>query len=106
MKRMSGVDAAFLYGETPAWHMHVSAVLLVDPSETPGGFSADRFEQRIASRLPLVPQFRWKLVEVPLSARLNARARVALAASKSPASACARARLRRISDSVGASFWT
>ncbi len=66
MKRMSGVDAAFLYGETPAWHMHVSAVLLTDPSETPGGFSADRFEQRIASRLHLVPQFRWKLVEVPL----------------------------------------
>ncbi|MGZ4709311.1 MAG: WS/DGAT/MGAT family O-acyltransferase [Acidimicrobiales bacterium] len=66
MKRMSGVDAAFLYGETPAWHMHVSAVLLTDPSETPGGFSAERFEQRIASRLHLVPQFRWKLVEVPL----------------------------------------
>ena len=66
MKRMSGVDAAFLYGETPAWHMHVSAVLLTDPSETPGGFSANRFQERIASRLHLVPQFRWKLVEVPL----------------------------------------
>ena len=66
MRRMSGVDAAFLYGETPAWHMHVSAVLLVDPSESPGGFSAERFQERIASRLHLVPQFRWKLVEVPL----------------------------------------
>jgi WS/DGAT/MGAT family acyltransferase len=65
MKRMSGVDAAFLYGETPAWHMHVSAVILVDPTETPGGFSIDRFKQRIEQRLHLVPQFRWKLVEVP-----------------------------------------
>ena len=65
MKRMSGVDAAFLYGETPAWHMHVSAVLLVDPSETPGGFSSERFKDRIAQRLHLAPQFRWKLVEVP-----------------------------------------
>jgi diacylglycerol O-acyltransferase len=65
MHRMSGVDAAFLYGETEAWHMHVSAVILVDPTEVPGGFDPERFEARIAQRLPLVPQFRWKLVEVP-----------------------------------------
>jgi WS/DGAT/MGAT family acyltransferase len=65
MKRMSGVDAAFLYGETPAWHMHVSGVMLFDPSATPGGFSADRLMQRIAERVHLVPQFRYKLVEVP-----------------------------------------
>ena len=66
MKRMSGVDAAFLYGETPAWHMHVSAVMLIDPSATPGGFSVERFKERIAQRLHLVPQFRWRLLEVPL----------------------------------------
>jgi diacylglycerol O-acyltransferase len=66
VKRMSGVDAAFLYGETPAWHMHVSAVLLIDPTETPGGFDVERFTERVARRLHLAPQFRWKLVEVPL----------------------------------------
>ena len=66
MNRMSGVDAAFLYGETPAWHMHVSAVILVDPAATPGGFNSERFEERVSQRLHLVPQFRWKLVEVPL----------------------------------------
>jgi len=66
MKRMSGVDAAFLYGETTAWHMHVSGVMLIDPSATPGGFSADLLTQRIAERVHLVPQFRYKLVEVPL----------------------------------------
>lgn len=66
MKRMSGVDAAFLYGETPAWHMHVSAVLLVDPTGLPDGFSTERFTRRISQRLHLAPQFRWKLVEVPL----------------------------------------
>ena len=39
MRRMSGIDAAFLYGETPSWHMHVSAIVLLDPGEHPGGFS-------------------------------------------------------------------
>jgi diacylglycerol O-acyltransferase len=66
MQRMSGIDAAFLYGETSAWHMHVSAVLVVDPSDIPGGFSVKRFQEGIAQRLHLVPQFRWKVVEVPL----------------------------------------
>ena len=66
MKRMSGVDAAFLYGETPAWHMHVSAVLLVDPTGLPDGFSTDLLTRRIGQRLHLAPQFRWRLVEVPL----------------------------------------
>ena len=65
MKRMSGVDAAFLYGETPAWHMHVSAVIVLDPTEMPDGFSVDEFTERTARRLHLAPQFRWKLLEVP-----------------------------------------
>jgi diacylglycerol O-acyltransferase / wax synthase len=65
MKRMSGVDAAFLYGETPSWHMHVSAVMIVDPSKIPGGFSVENLARRTAKRLHLAPQFRWRLVEVP-----------------------------------------
>ncbi len=65
MRRVSGIDAAFLYGETPSWHMHVSAVLLLDPSEIEGGWSFERFRDRLARRLPDAPQFRWRLVEVP-----------------------------------------
>ena len=45
MRRVSGIDAAFLYGETPAWHMHVSAVLIADPSTAPNGFSVERFKE-------------------------------------------------------------
>jgi WS/DGAT/MGAT family acyltransferase len=65
MRRMSGMDAAFLYGETPAWHMHISALLVCDPSSSPDGFSVERFKEIVASRLPQVPQFRWRYVEVP-----------------------------------------
>jgi WS/DGAT/MGAT family acyltransferase len=65
MKRASGIDAAFLYGETPAWHMHVSAVLVADPSTAPGGFDVDRLKALTDSRLHLAPQFRWRLIEVP-----------------------------------------
>ncbi|MEZ5169233.1 MAG: wax ester/triacylglycerol synthase family O-acyltransferase [Acidimicrobiia bacterium] len=66
MHRASGLDTAFLYGETNAWHMHVSALMLLDPSETPDGYSFDRLRESFAERLPLAPQFSWKLHEVPL----------------------------------------
>lgn len=62
---MNAVDAAFLYGETPAWHMHISAVMVADPSTAPNGFSFDELKRRTFARLDLAPQFRWRLVEVP-----------------------------------------
>jgi len=65
MQRVSGVDAAFLYGETAAWHMHVSAVMIADPSDLPDGFDVDRLISQVAERLHLAPQFRWRLLEVP-----------------------------------------
>jgi WS/DGAT/MGAT family acyltransferase len=62
---MGAVDAAFLYGETPSWHMHVSAVMIADPSRVPGGFSVEELKRRTEKRLHLAPQFRWRLVDVP-----------------------------------------
>lgn len=64
MRRVSGLDAAFLYGETDAWHMHVSALLVTEPPRL-GGFDTDRLVDVLASRIHRVPQFRWKLVQVP-----------------------------------------
>jgi WS/DGAT/MGAT family acyltransferase len=64
MRRLSGIDTAFLYGETPSWHMHVSAVLVLDPTEA-ADFSFERFRRHIGARVPDVPQFRMKLREVP-----------------------------------------
>jgi diacylglycerol O-acyltransferase / wax synthase len=57
---MSGVDAAFLYFETPAMHMHVCGVLVLDPSGVEG-FSFQRIREHFASRLVLIPEFRRKL---------------------------------------------
>ena len=65
MHRVSGVDAAFLYGETPSWHMHVSAALLVDPAGSGRELNFESFSAHIARRVHLAPQFQWKLVEVP-----------------------------------------
>ena len=38
MERLSGVDAAFLYMETPVQHMHGVGVTIFDPSGIPGGY--------------------------------------------------------------------
>ena len=65
MERLSGLDASFLYLETPSLHMHVGLCLVFDPSTVPGGYSFDRMKRSIEARLPAAPVFRRRLVEVP-----------------------------------------
>jgi WS/DGAT/MGAT family acyltransferase len=65
MERLSGLDASFLYFETSQMHMHVSIVAIVDPKDAPGGFSFDKVQDLIASRLHLLPPFRRRPVPVP-----------------------------------------
>jgi diacylglycerol O-acyltransferase len=65
MERLSGLDAAFLYLETPSHHMHVSMVAMFDASTVPGGYSFEKVRSVIEERLPLIPMFRRRLVEVP-----------------------------------------
>jgi diacylglycerol O-acyltransferase / wax synthase len=66
MERLSGLDASFLYFETPSLHMHVCMTSVVDPATVPGGYSFARMKELIAERLPLAPVFQRRLVEVPL----------------------------------------
>ncbi len=65
MERLSGLDASFLYLETPSLHMHVGLTLIFDPSTVPGGYSFERMKRSIEARLPCAPVFRRRLVEVP-----------------------------------------
>ena len=65
MEQLSGLDASFLYLETPTLHMHVEMVAVFDPSTVPGGYSFAKMQSQIASRTHQAPVFRRLLVEVP-----------------------------------------
>ncbi len=65
MQRLSGMDASFLYLETPTSHMHVAMTGIYDTSTMPGGYSFVAYKDHIARRIHLIPPFTRRLVEVP-----------------------------------------
>ena len=62
MQALSGIDAAFLYLETPTAHMHVGGVTVCE-----GSLAFDDFRELVSSRIHLVPKLQKRLIEVPLS---------------------------------------
>ena len=65
MDHLSGLDASFLYLETPETPMHVGGLNIV---ELPAGYEGDYaedFRRHIASRIHLAPVFQRKLVKMP-----------------------------------------
>lgn len=66
MERLSGLDASFLYMETPQVQLHVTFVAVVDPSEMPGGYSFARMLERVDEKVKRKAAFRRRLVEVPM----------------------------------------
>jgi len=66
VQRLTGLDASFLYLETPTSFMHVASMMLVDPSTAVDGFGFDTLRAKYAERLDQAPPFRRRLVEVPL----------------------------------------
>ena len=65
MDHLSGLDASFLYLETPETPMHVGGLNIV---ELPAGYEGDfldEFRSHITSRLHLAPVFQRKLVNMP-----------------------------------------
>ncbi len=62
LDRLSSIDAGFLHQEDGGAHMHIGGLGIFE-GPVPSG---DQFRAHIASRLPLVPRYRQKLVEMPL----------------------------------------
>lgn len=65
MRHLGGIDTVFVRAETPTMHLHVCGVLLLDTSTMRGGDARARIRDLVASRLPLLAPFRWRLVETP-----------------------------------------
>jgi diacylglycerol O-acyltransferase / wax synthase len=65
VKRLSGLDAGFLYLETPTSFMHVASLIIVDPATSPVPWNFARVRELFAQRLDQAPPFRRRLVEVP-----------------------------------------
>lgn len=66
MDRLSGLDASFLYLETPAQLMHVCGVIVLDPATMPVEYSFERIQNEIERQVRDVPAFTRKLRRVPL----------------------------------------
>ena len=65
MQRMNGIDPMFIYSDTPETPMEVAYACVFDPATVAGGYSFARVRTRLASRLPVVPPFRRRLMTVP-----------------------------------------
>jgi len=65
LERLSGLDAVFLSAESANNHMHMMAIMILDPSTIPGGYVFERFRRSFGARLLDVTPLRRKLVEVP-----------------------------------------
>jgi WS/DGAT/MGAT family acyltransferase len=67
MQQLSGLDASFLYFETPNASTHIGSFSIYDPSTVSGGrISYEKLLADVESRLHLARCFRQKLVRVPL----------------------------------------
>lgn len=62
IERMTGIDAGFLYMETPSVHMHTLKIAVLEADEA---LTYDAFVAGMLSRLKRLPPLRRRVVEVP-----------------------------------------
>jgi diacylglycerol O-acyltransferase / wax synthase len=67
MERLTGLDAFFLYLETPTQPLNVCCVLELDTSTMPGGYTYSRFRSALAKHVKAMPEFRMKLADTQLN---------------------------------------
>jgi diacylglycerol O-acyltransferase / wax synthase len=62
IQAISGMDAAFLYAETPTSPMNIGSVVVIE-----GSLQFETFRDTVHARLHMVPRLRQRLMYVPLS---------------------------------------
>jgi WS/DGAT/MGAT family acyltransferase len=62
---MDGLSAFMLEQESTGAYMHTLKISILDISEIPGGWNFRRFRESLASRIHILPMFRWKFLKVP-----------------------------------------
>jgi len=67
MEQLGGMDATFLYCETPTMHLQVCGLLILDPSTMPSGYSYDAIRSMLHERLPRIPSVHQKVATIPLN---------------------------------------
>lgn len=67
MEQLSGIDAGFLFMETPTLHMHTLKVAIIEPSKGAGDLTYEQFREALQKHLHLLPSFRRRLVYAPLN---------------------------------------
>jgi diacylglycerol O-acyltransferase len=65
VRRLSGLDTAFLAAERPGNLLHVMGIVVLDPTSVPGGYSFEGLRAFLEKRLHRVPPLRRRVVEVP-----------------------------------------
>lgn len=61
---MEGVDAGYLYLETPTMHMHTLKIALIDP---PGHYGFEVLRDELLARLDRIPPFQRRTLAVPFA---------------------------------------
>ena len=67
MERLSGLDAFFLYLETPTQPLNVCCVVELNTSTMPGGYTYGHFRDALGKRVRAMPEFRMKLADTQLN---------------------------------------
>jgi WS/DGAT/MGAT family acyltransferase len=65
VSRLTGLDGAFLALESPTTHLHIMGAMVFDPTDVEGGLGFRRIRSLVDERIPLVPPFRMRMMEVP-----------------------------------------
>ncbi len=65
LRRLSGVDSAFLAAERPGNPLHMMGMVILDPSGFPDGYTFEAFRHLFSQRLADLAPLRRRLLEVP-----------------------------------------